>query len=102
GSWEVVVGLTMVSGNAIAEKKRPEYFALITCLITGIGIDSWWYLLQMWVTPNSLATEWICCITSPVWTGLGIAIYLHSHIAPDIMDRSMLIGAKPNSWHLTY
>src|SRR5699024_3917349 len=72
GSWEVVVGLTMVIGNAIAEKKRPEYFALITSLITGIGIDSWLYLLQMWITPNSLATQWICLIISLVLTGLGI------------------------------
>src|SRR5699024_11489557 len=94
GSCEVVVGLTMVIGNAIAEKNRPEYFALITSLITGIGIDSWLYLLQMWITPNSLATQWICLIISLVLTGLGIAIYIHSHIAPNPMDRSMLIVAK--------
>lgn len=102
GSWEVVVGLTMVIGNAIAEKKRPEYFALITSLITGIGIDSWLYFLQMWITPNSLATQWICLIISLILTGLGIAIYIHSHIAPNPMDRSMLIVAKRTGWNLTY
>src|SRR5699024_8380069 len=82
GSWEVVVGLTMVMLNAIAETKRQDYFALITSLITGIGIDSWLYVLQMWITPNTLATQCICLIISLVLTGVGIAIYIHPHIAP--------------------
>src|SRR5699024_1908167 len=85
-SWEVLVGLTMVLGNEIAQKKRPEYLDLNTSLIT----------------PNSLATQWICLIISLVLTGLGIAIYIHSHIAPNPMDRSMLIVAKRTGWNLTY
>jgi len=55
GSWEVVVGLTMVLCNALAERKRPEYFALLTSLITGVGIDTWLFLLGDWVLPE----EWI-------------------------------------------
>src|SRR5699024_12396222 len=62
----------------------------------------WLYLLQMWITPNSLATQWICLIISLVLTGLGIAIYIHSHIAPNPMDRSMLIVAKRTGWNMTY
>src|SRR5699024_12849876 len=102
GIWEVVDVMRMVIVYAIAEKTRPEYFDLITSLIIGIGIDSWLYLLQMWITPNSLATQWICLIISLVLTGLGIAIYIHSHIAPNPMDRSMLIVAKRTGWNLTY
>src|SRR5690625_7507331 len=44
GSWEVVVGLTMLLGNALAERKKPEFYAILTSLITGICIDSWLFL----------------------------------------------------------
>lgn len=102
GSWEVVVGLTIVIGNALAEKKRPEFFALITSLITGIGIDSWLYFLKMWISPATLSSQWICLILSLILSGLGIAIYIHSNIAPNPMDRSMLLVAKRTGWNLTY
>src|SRR5699024_12442571 len=45
GSWEIVVGFTIVIGNAVFERKRPEYFALITSFIIGIVIDSWLFLI---------------------------------------------------------
>src|SRR5699024_12727535 len=50
----------------------------------------------------SLVTQWICLIISLVLTGLGIAIYIHSHIAPNPMARSMLLVATRTGWNLTY
>src|SRR5699024_11715337 len=57
GSWEVVVGFVMIVGNALAERKRPEYFAFITSLITGIGIDSWLVILRLFDITNSGRSE---------------------------------------------
>lgn len=102
GSWEIVVGLAMVIGNALAERKRPEYFALITSFITGIGIDSWLFFLRMWVVPEAWLGQWICLVLSIILTGLGIAIYLQSQVAPNPMDRSMLIVSKFTGWNVTY
>lgn len=102
GSWEIIVGFTMVVGNALAERKRPEYFALITSLVTGIGIDSWLYFLEMWVVPDTWVGQWICLILSIILTGIGVAIYLQSDIAPNPVDRSMLIVSKHTGWNLTY
>lgn len=101
GSWEVIVGVSAVLCNAIAERKRPEYFALITSVITGIGIDCWYYLLGMWIVPESLLTQWLLLAMSIILTSLGIAIYLQSNIAPNPIDRSMLIVSKLTGWNIT-
>lgn len=101
GSWEVIVGFAMVIGNALVEKKRPELFALITSLVTGIGIDSWLFLLGDIIVPETWLTQTICMIFSVFFTGLGIAIYLQSIVAPNPMDRSMIIIANKTGWSMT-
>lgn len=102
GSWEIVVGFAMVLGNALAEKKRPEYFALITSFVTGIGIDSWLFILRHWIIPEMWIGQWMCLSFAIFFTGLGIAIYLQSNVAPNPMDRSMLIVSKLTGWNVTY
>lgn len=102
GSWEIVVGFAMVVGNALAEKKRPEYVALLTSFLTGIGIDSWLFLLRDWVIPVTWISEWITLIMGIILIGLGVALYLQSKIAPNPMDRSMLIVSDMTGWNVTY
>ena len=102
GTWEVVVGTVMILGNALAEKKRPEYFAFITSVITGIGIDSWLFILRLFIVPDAWLGQWICLVLSIIFTGLGIAIYLQSEVAPNPMDRSMLVVSNLTGWNVTY
>lgn len=102
GSWEVVAGLSLILGNALAERKRPELFALMTSLITGIGIDTWLFLLGDIVVPETWIGQWICLVLSLLLSGIGIALYLQSHVAPNPVDRSMLIISKLTGWNLTY
>ncbi len=102
GSWEIVVGLTMVLCNALLEKKRPEYFALLTSLFTGIGIDCWVFLFRDWIEPDSWVGQWICLLLGLIFTGIGVATYLQSKFAPNPMDRSMLIISKLTGWTVTY
>src|SRR5699024_3600377 len=64
GSWEFIVGGTMVLLNAIADTKRPEYFALITSFVTGLGIDSWLFLLGDVVVPSTWVGQSICLLLS--------------------------------------
>lgn len=101
GSWEVVVGFSMIMANAAAERKRPEYFALITSLVTGIGIDSWLFIIGDVVIPDTWIGQTICLILSIILTGLGVAIYLQSIVAPNPMDRSMIIVGKLTGWSMT-
>ena len=101
GSWEVVVGFSMIIGNALLERKRPEYFALITSVVTGIGIDTWLFIIGDIITPQTWMTQSLCIIFSLFFTGLGIAIYLQSLVAPNPMDRSMIIVANLTGWGMT-
>lgn len=98
GSWEVIVGLTMVIGNALAERKRPEYIALLTSLVTGIAIDSWLSVLGLWLTPVTWIGQWACLSLGIIFTGLGVATYLQSSIAPNPFDRSMLVVSHLTGW----
>ncbi|MFC7061447.1 YczE/YyaS/YitT family protein [Halobacillus seohaensis] len=91
GSWEIVVGFSMLVFNAIAEKKRPEYFAILTALITGFFIDVWVFSTQSWITPDSILTQFICLLFGLLFAGLGIAINLQADFAPNPFDRTMLV-----------
>lgn len=102
GSWEIVVGLSMVLCNAVAEKKRPEYFAVVTSLATGIGIDTWLFLLGDWIVPVTWLGQSITLGIGIILIGLGVAFYLQSDIAPNPMDRSMLIVSDLTGWKVTY
>ncbi|SDQ76997.1 hypothetical protein SAMN05216232_3696 [Virgibacillus subterraneus] len=102
GSWEIVVGLSMVLCNAVAEKKRPEYFAILTSLVTGIGIDTWLFILGDFIVPGTWFGQSIALGLGIILIGLGVAFYLQSDIAPNPMDRSMLIVSNLTGWKVTY
>src|SRR5690625_1739304 len=102
GSWEVVVGLTMLLGNALAERKKPEFYAILTSLITGIGIDSWLFLLGNWVIPVTWLGQSVCLGLGIIFTGMGVASYLQSNFAPNPMDRSMLVVSELTGWGVSY
>ncbi|SFE04376.1 hypothetical protein SAMN05216238_107178 [Lentibacillus persicus] len=102
GSFEIVVGLTMILGNALAERKRPEFFALITSLVTGIGIDTWLFLLREVVVPVTWYGEWGALLAGTVLMALGVAFYLQSDIAPNPLDRSMLVISSLTGWNVSY
>lgn len=102
GSWEIVVGFSMVICNALAAKKRPEYLALVTSLVTGIGIDSWLLVLRDWVAPVTWIGQWTALSAGIILIGLGVTFYLHSNFAPNPMDRSMLVISDLTGWGVTY
>src|SRR5699024_10009064 len=101
GSWEVVVGGSMVLCNALAERKRPEYVAMLTSLITGIGIDSWLFAVGDWIVPVTWIGQSICLGLGILFTCIGVSFYLQSKIAPNPMDRSMLVVSKLTGWSVT-
>lgn len=101
GSWEVVVGTTMIIGNAIAERKQPEWMGFITSILTGIGIDTWLFLLKPSIAPVTLPMQSIILIAGIICTSLGTALYLQSRIAPNPMDRSMLILVEKLGWSIS-
>ncbi|OEH92388.1 YczE/YyaS/YitT family protein [Bacillus solimangrovi] len=98
GSWEIIVGAIMVLGNALAERKRPEYLALLTSLITGIGIDFWLFVLRDFVHPDILVWKVVWFTIGMIISAIGIATYLQANFAPIPMDRSMLVLRNKTGW----
>ncbi len=102
GSWEVVVGFAMIAGNALAKKSLPEFSAMITSFITGAGIDGWVYLLNGRIEPETLFGQSVCFTAGLLFTAAGVATYLQSKIAPNPMDRSMMVITEITGWSVTY
>src|SRR5699024_245187 len=86
----------------LAERKRPEFFALITSLVTGIGIDSWLFVLGDIVNPVMWYGEWAALLLGTILMALGVAFYLQSKIAPNPLDRSMLVISSLTGWNVSY
>lgn len=101
GSWEIVVGISMIIFNAVAEKRRPEMLAIITSLITGAGIDFWVFTLEGIVTPESVWLQSIVFFLGMVISALGISINLQADFAPIPFDRMMLVIHNLTGWNVT-
>lgn len=102
GSWEIVVGGSLVLCNALAERKKPEYFALLTSFITGIGIDSWLFIVGDWIVPETWVGQSVCLGLGIIFTCIGVSFYLQSKIAPNPMDRSMLVISELTGLNVSY
>lgn len=102
GTWEIVVGGTMILANAIALRKGPEFFVIVTSVVTGVGIDIWVFLLRDIIVPGTWIGQWICLLLSIILTGLGVAIYLQSRISPNRLDRSMVIMSDLTGMSVSY
>lgn len=102
GSWEIVIGTIMILGNAAALRKKPEFYAIATSLVTGIGIDSWLWVLGDQLTPQTLTVQWIYLVTGLLISCLGIATYLHSKLAPNPLDSSMVALSELTGWKVSY
>ncbi|SDN84424.1 YczE/YyaS/YitT family protein [Halobacillus aidingensis] len=101
GSWEIVVGFSMIVFNAIAEKRRPELLALATSLLTGIGIDFWVFTIRDTIHPDVFWTQMICLVVGMVIAGFGIALNLQADFAPNPFDRMMLVVSKLTGWNVS-
>ena len=103
GSWEIVVGLTIILFNAAAQRKRPELLALATSFLTGLGIDLWLWIIRsndLMLSPNLMA-QILCLLTGILFASLGIAINLQADFAPNPFDRMMLVVRKLTGWTIT-
>jgi uncharacterized membrane protein YczE len=101
GSWEIILGLTIVLINAMIQRQQPEYMALLTSLITGMGIDGWLWMLR-WIHPDTFMSRFLLIALGMIIVGLGTAIYLQSRFAPIPIDRSMLIIQELTGKSITY
>ncbi|MEQ6377016.1 YitT family protein [Bacillaceae bacterium S4-13-58] len=91
GSWEIILGVAMVLINAMIKKRRPNYLAIGTSVITGICIDMWLLLLRGWLIPSFWVEQWLFMFLGIILSGIGVATYLQAKFAPIPMDEMMLV-----------
>ncbi|QAS54631.1 hypothetical protein HLI_12145 [Halobacillus litoralis] len=101
GSWEIVVGFSMIVFNAVAERRRPELLALATSLLTGAGIDFWVFTIEDSIHPDLFFPQFICVMSGMVIAGFGIALNLQADFAPNPFDRMMLVVKKLTGWNVS-
>lgn len=99
GSWEFLNGLIMLFINALISKGKPDFLALLTALLTGIGIDIWLLLMHSTYIPSAFIGQFIFLLGGVVIIGLGIATYLQADFAPIPVDGLMI--ALKNRLHIS-
>lgn len=90
GSWEILNGMILILCNALIIRKRPDLPALLTALVTGIGIDFWLYILRPFFVDPAFGQQLFLLVAGVCCIGLGIATYLEANIAPNPVDGFML------------
>ncbi|PWK16584.1 YczE/YyaS/YitT family protein [Tumebacillus permanentifrigoris] len=91
GSWEIILALVLVSSNALLRRKKPEFLGMLTAFITGVGIDTWLWVLPDWVQPEAGFTTYLCFVLGLMITVTGTSLYLLTNVAPIPIDSLMLI-----------
>lgn len=89
GSWSMVIGIVFVVVDALLMKARPNFLALVTSIMTGVGVDFWLFVLKI---PQFHMTMRIIllCMGIAVHT-LGVVVYTNANIANGPSDQFMLI-----------
>jgi uncharacterized membrane protein YczE len=91
GSWEIIIALVMMGLNSVLLRRRPEFLALGTAIVTGAGIDAWYFSLRDWLQADTVLFQLVLLAVGMMLIGVGTAIYLQGNIAPIPLDRLMLI-----------
>ncbi|KSU84471.1 hypothetical protein GA0061096_0564 [Fictibacillus enclensis] len=91
GSWEIIIALVMMGMNGVLLRKRPEFLALGTAIVTGAGIDAWYFSLRGWMLADTVLIKLLLLVLGMLLIGIGTALYLQGNIAPIPLDRLMLI-----------
>lgn len=102
GSWEIIIGTIMILGNAAALRKKPEFWAIATSFVTGIGIDFWLWIIGNQMVPSSIGNQWFYLVTGLIVSTLGISFYLQAKLAPNPLDSSMMALSKLTGWKVSY
>lgn len=101
GSWEFVMGSTMVLINAVLTRQYPEYLALVTTFLTGACIDFWLYAIGNSMISDVFFYKTIYIVTGLLLGSLGISLYIQSNFALMPMDRMMLVIQELTGWSIT-
>jgi len=91
GSWEYILGFILVIVNAAIQRKRPDLLAMVTAIITGLGIDLWIFFLKYYWKISIFWCKVVLFLFGIIFIGLGVAMYLQAEFAPSPVDSSMLV-----------
>lgn len=89
GSWIIIVGIFLLTINAILLRKTPDIPALITVYLLGSLVDFWF----KYTTIPALSTfmHYVLFTLGLIITALGVAIYTQAHFAITPIDRLMFV-----------
>lgn len=90
GTWVVIVGIILIFVNAALLKRRPDFAAVITLLITGILIDFWILRAFGDLVVSGYVKQFMVFVLGMVTLSLGLAIYLQPRFPLIPIDNFMM------------
>ncbi len=90
GSWVVIVGIIMIFLNASLVKRRPDFAAIITLLITGVLIDFWLLRVFDTMVVTGYVKQFGVFLLGMVALSFGLAVYLQPRFPLIPIDNFMM------------
>lgn len=91
GTWEFIIGAILVAIMAIVRRSRPDVLAFFSAFLTGLGIDTWLFVVkQIWI-PELLFGKILFLCFGLLFIGLGVSLYLQAKFSPAPPDGMILL-----------
>jgi len=90
GKWVIINGIILLFVNALLQKRRPEWLAIITFTLIGQFIDFWLYFVLEDVSFSSYLIRFCILIIGMLLLALGVATYLQPKFPTNPIDNLMI------------
>lgn len=102
GSWVFIIAIIMIMVNALIQKVRPDFFAIITGLLLGSSIDFWMYTFFENTVFESGIVKLVILLGGIFILAIGIALYIQASLSPNAIDNFMISLHKRFGMKLMY
>jgi uncharacterized protein len=90
GTWVVLVGIVLILFNAYLTRRRPDFGAVITLLLTGVFIDFWLLFVFRNLAVTELASMALVFLCGLLLLSIGIAVYIQGKLPLSPIDNLMM------------
>jgi uncharacterized protein len=99
GSWNVIVGLFILTASAFLSKSIPQFGAFLNMVLVGLFIDLY-MMMPFLQTPSSLLGKVMMFSMGLIITCYGMGIYISAQLGAGPRDSLMLAITSRTGWKI--
>lgn len=100
GSWNIIVGIFILTLSSIISKELPQVGALLNMLLVGIFIDLY-LLIPFLKTPSFLFGQIMMVVAGIIIIGYGMGLYISASFGAGPRDSLMIALTTVTGWKIS-